>query len=98
MHLTLSSVYENELLTAAGRLLSDMTALARGDYADLPLVIFGPFEAPLYRVAGKYRMRMVVKCRLNKQSRAYFSRILTEFSARVGRRIALSLDANPTRG
>ena len=98
VHLTLSSVYENELLTAAGKLLSDMTALARGDYADLPLVIFGPFEAPLYRVAGKYRMRMVVKCRLNRQSRAYFSRILTEFSARMGRRIVLSLDTNPIRG
>ncbi len=98
VHVTLSSLYENELLTAAGKLLADMTALARGDYADLPLVIFGPFEAPLYRVAGKYRMRMVVKCRLTKQSRAYFSHILTEFSTRMGRRISISLDMNPTRG
>ncbi len=98
VHLTLSSVYENEVLRAGTQLLSEMTALARADYADLPLTIFGPFAAPLYRVAGKYRIRLVVKCRLNRQSRAYFSRILKDFEARLGRRVRLSLDMNPMRG
>ncbi len=98
VHLTLSSAYETEVLRAAGELLSDMTALAKKDYSDLPFVIFGPFEAPLYRVAGKYRMRLVVKCRLNRQSRAYFSRALTDFETRLGRRVRVSLDMNPIRG
>lgn len=95
VQLTVSSAYEDELMTAAVRLSAYMSSLARREYADLPLIIFGPFEAGIYKAAGKYRLRMIVKCRLCKQSRSYFSRILTEFSQEIGRRINLSLDMNP---
>lgn len=97
VQLTLSSLYENELLAAGARLSSDMAKLAKEEYPDLPLVIFGPFEASVYRTAGKYRLRMIVKCRLGKQSRAYFSRLLSDFGARLGRRVSLSIDMNPIR-
>ncbi len=95
VQVTLSSAYEDELMTAAVRLSSFMGGLARREYADLPMIIFGPFEAGVYKAAGRYRLRMVVKCRLNKQSRAYFSRVLIDFSSQIGRRIAVSLDMNP---
>ncbi len=95
---TLSSPYEHELLTAGQDLLTEMTRLARAEFADLPLVIFGPFEAGVYRAAGKYRLRFVVKCRLSKYSRAYFSRILTDFGRKMGRRLHLSVDMNPLHG
>ena len=95
VQLTVSSSYEDELMTASLHLSAFMSSLAKREFADLPLMIFGPFEAGVYKVAGRYRLRMVVKCRLNKQSRAYFSRILTVFSKEIGRRITLSLDMNP---
>ncbi len=97
VQLTLSSVYENELLAAGARLSREMGRLAKEEYPALPLVIFGPFEAAVYRTAGKYRLRMIVKCRLARDARAYFSRILRDYGATLGRRVSLSLDMNPTR-
>jgi primosomal protein N' (replication factor Y) len=95
VQLTISSAYEDELMTASVRLSSFMSSLAKREFSDLPLIIFGPFEAGVYKVAGKYRLRMVVKCRLCKQSRAYFSRVLIDFSKEIGHRIHVSLDMNP---
>lgn len=95
VQLTVSSAYEDELMTAAVRLSSYMSDLAKREYADLPLIIFGPFEANVYKAAGKYRLRMMIKCRLCQKSRQYFSRILIDFAKEIGHRIALSLDMNP---
>ena len=61
-------------------------------------MVFGPFEAPVYRVDNIYRMRMVVKCRLNRRSRELFTRILTAFASesRGSRKPVLSVDFNPS--
>ncbi|MBR5445764.1 MAG: primosomal protein N' [Clostridia bacterium] len=49
------------------------------EFSDIPLVLFGPFEAPVYRVQNIYRMRFVLKCRLNKRSRTFIDRLLCEY-------------------
>jgi primosomal protein N' len=66
-------------MLAARRLYEETNKLIKGDFSDVQTVIFGPFEAPVYRVDNKFRMRMVVKCRLNKRSRAMFASLLTTF-------------------
>ena len=96
VQLTVSSIFEDEVMTAANRLSNAMATLARKEYAAMPLQIFGPFEAGVYKASGRYRLRLVVKCRLNKKSREYFSRVMVDFMKNVGRRVALSLDMNPT--
>ena len=87
---------ENELMLATGRFYEDFRTRAMKEYPDLPLVVFGPFEAPVYKVDGKYRMRLVVKCRLNQKSRAFFSSLLTEFTKGSGEKTTLTVDLNPT--
>lgn len=87
---------ETELSLACKRLYESFRTRAMKDYADLPMVVFGPFEAPVYKVDGKYRMRMVIKCRLNKRSRALFSYLLTEFGRKAKGKTSLSIDFNPT--
>jgi len=96
--LTLTSSDEKELQKASLRLSEEFTALCDGEFSDVPVVSFGPFEAPVYRVDNVYRMRMVVKCRLNKRSRAMFASLLMKFSAgsRNSRRPVLSVDFNPS--
>ena len=94
--MTLSSADEKELLKASGILSKKFEALATGEYRDLPLLTFGPFEAPVYKVDNKYRMRMVVKCKLNKRSRTMFSELLSEFSRSGARSLNLSIDFNPS--
>ncbi len=87
---------ENELMLGCRRFSEDFKARAMREYPDIPLVVFGPFEAPVYRVDGKYRMRMVVKCRLNRKSRAFFASLLREFGKESGGKTTLSIDLNPT--
>ena len=70
--------------------------MAEGEYRDVALVTFGPFEAPVYRVDNKYRMRMVIKCRLDRRTLALLSELLCSFSAKVGRRLSLGIDLNPS--
>jgi primosomal protein N' (replication factor Y) len=94
--LSLSCEDEKALILAARRLYEETNKLIKGDYADVQTVIFGPFEAPVYRVDNKFRMRMVVKCRLNKRSRAMFAQLLTTFATNGSSGATLSVDFNPS--
>ena len=67
-----------------------------GEYKDLPMAVFGPFEAPLYRVKDTYRMRLVIKCRNSKPLRALIHRIMAEFSADFKQKLQLFADMNPS--
>ncbi len=94
--LTLTSADEKELGKASVRLSDMICERMKGEYSDLPLVVYGPFEAPVYKVDGKYRMRMVVKCRNNKRLRSMLSEILSHFSGSGAQGLSLSVDINPT--
>jgi primosomal protein N' (replication factor Y) len=89
---------EKELQKACLRLSEELKRLNLSDFADVPIVAFGPFEAPVYRVDNVYRMRMVIKCRLNRRARAMLETILRTFAAeaRGSNRPVLSIDLNPS--
>ncbi len=91
--LTLTSSSEPELFSAAKKLSDSMIGKLKGEYAGLPFTVFGPFEAQVYKVNEKYRMKMVVKCRLNAKSRGLFHSLLCEFAQE--RRVTLGVDLNP---
>ncbi len=96
--LTLTSPDEKELQKTALRMAEELNRLCAEEFADVPVVSFGPFEAPVYRVDSVYRMRMVVKCRLNKRSRAMLLALLMKFSGGRSnhRQPVLSIDLNPS--
>ena len=94
--LTLTSPDEIDLSKASVILRNEFLRLHKEKYSDIPIDAFGPFEAPVYRVENKYRMRMVVKCRLNKKSRALFAELLAIFSRSGIRGLTLSADFNPS--
>ena len=92
--LTLTSSDEKELMMGSARLAQNLAELLETKYSDVPTVVFGPMEAPVYRVDSKYRMRMVIKCRLNKRSRAMFSELLIKNTD--SHLPTLSIDFNPS--
>ena len=94
--LTLTGGVEAELLRGTTRCAQMLREKLDGDYRDVELVTFGPFEAPVYRVDNKYRMRMVLKCRLNKRTLAMLAELLCTFSQKAGERVTLSVDMNPS--
>ncbi len=87
------------LLAASSKALSErLKALLNGDYSDVEAVVFGPFEAPVYKVQNTCRMRTVLKCRLNKRSRALIHTLLCEFGAASrSDQISISADLNPSK-
>lgn len=87
---------ERQSMLVSAKISGEMKKLLDNTYADVPLEIFGPFEAPVYKVEEKFRMRMVIKCRLNKRSRQLFSDILRNFGKDTGGKVALSVDFNPS--
>ena len=84
------------MLVGANVLRQELNKLAAMDYRDVQMIIYGPFESPVYKVEGKYRMRIVVKCRLNRRSRELFSKLLVDFGRNSKGKTALSIDFNPT--
>ena len=91
--LTITSGEEAALFEGAKK-LSDITIeKMRGEYAGLPFTVFGPFEAQVYKLNEKYRVKMIVKCRLNAKARALFRELLVEFAS--DRKVSLAIDVNP---
>ena len=93
VYLTLTSGDEAALIRESKRLSDSLIERLKGDLGKLPFVVFGPFEAQVYKINDKFRMRMVIKCRLNRQSRGLFHDLLVEFSTARG--VTLSVDMNP---
>ena len=93
VQLTLTADEERALFSASSKLSESILKKLSGEYGKMPFTVFGPFEAQVYKLNDKYRMRMVVKCRLNRTSRRLFHELLCEFS--LVKDAALTLDLNP---
>ena len=93
VQLTLTADDEGELSKASAALSDSVRAKLDGAYAKLPFIVYGPFEAQVYKLNEKYRMRMMVKCKLNQDSRRMFSELLCEFAKE--RNVTLTVDLNP---
>lgn len=93
VQLTLTADNEAELARASTALHERLVGKINKEYNHLPITVFGPFEAQVYKLNEKYRMRLVVKCRLTRETRALFSSLLTEFAKE--RLVSLTVDLNP---
>ncbi len=95
--LSLAADDEDALTRASERLSSLFAAHLQNDFSDVKVTAFGPFEAPIYKLADRYRMRMVVKCRLSARTRLFFGTLLCEFGEGAGKSgVTLSADLNPS--
>ena len=92
VQLTLTSDQESALLSASAALTARMGELLSREYADMPFVVYGPFEAQVYKLNDKYRMRIVVKCKLNQRTRRFFHELRMEDR---NKDVTLAVDLNP---
>ena len=93
--LTLACTDEGMLQNATVTLAGRLKELLSGEFKDVPMVVFGPFEAPVYKVNETYRMRMILKCKNNQRTRALFSQLLREFSGSSAKKVTMTVDLNP---
>ncbi len=93
---TFGSASEHELVTGATQFAEMFKKLKAEKYGSVAAVEFGPMEAPIYKINGVYRMRVVIKTKLNALARKLISEAYSEISKALGKRIAISADVNPT--
>ncbi len=88
---------DEALLSASALKLSLRTKeLLDGEYSDVQAVVFGPFEAPVYKVQNTCRMRLVIKCKLNRRARHFIGHLLFEFGKVGARNLTINADLNPS--
>lgn len=100
--LTLSSEDEVLLGKATAETARAIAEKGKRDFSDIGIIVYGPFEAPVYKVQNMCRMRFVIKCRLNKRTRLFISELMTDFSGKYAenrrnkQKISVSVDLNPS--
>jgi primosomal protein N' (replication factor Y) len=94
--ITLSGQDEKELMLTTKQLAESLKKMTNEEFCDVACLCFGPFEAPVYKVEGRYRMRMVIKCKLNKRTREMFEKLLMKFSRPASGKISVGIDFNPS--
>ncbi len=74
-------VGENQALTlkAANAFLKSFISLSKSDYPTIPLRILGPSPALVVKVSNKFRYKLIIKCKNNREFRKLLSALLTEF-------------------
>ena len=93
VNLTVTADSESQARGASDKISARLLELLNKEYSDLPFVVFGPFEAAVYKVNEKYRMRIVVKCKLSTRVRSLFHKVLLEFAPEKDS--TLTIDLNP---
>ncbi len=91
--ITLSYTNEDRLNEECASLMKMLEAEFKK--TDLPVIAYGPFEAPIYKAQNKYRKRIMVKCRLNSKIREIFAKVYFEHSKKSTKDY-LSIDFNPS--
>lgn len=86
-----SSLDEEASHAAADAFCAALIERLRADQCGLPARVLGPAECSPYRAAGKYRMRLLIKCRNDASMRSLLRRLAQDHCVRCSN-VTLSLD------
>lgn len=92
----LSCPDETMLQNAMTSLTVRLKKMLEGDWKDVSMILFGPFDAPVYKLNEVYRMRLIIKCRANARTRALLAALLSEHSQKYAKKITCVIDVNPS--
>lgn len=86
------SPFENMAKTAVFEVFSAIKSMIKEEYTDQHLIILGPNAAFVPRVGGKYRYRMLIKCKNSARFREMVAK-----ACDIGRKkdVTISVDINP---
>lgn len=68
-----------QTLKAANAFLKLFINLAKNDYPKLPLRVLGPSPALVVKVSNKFRYKLIIKCKNNREFRKMLSTLLVQF-------------------
>lgn len=72
---------DGDVESASVRFAKSMAAIASERYSDLPLHLLGPSPFSVAKVAGKWRRRIIIKCRRSARLTEYLNLLYNDFYA-----------------
>lgn len=90
----LASDSEKELDNASEKMEKAISEKLSGEFSDVKIIAYGPFEAIPYKLKNTYRRKLVVKFKNNKRTRELFRSILSEFNKKD--KVRCFVDISPT--
>jgi len=91
----LSGEDEPLLLSGAKDARDRLIAVFREKEESVPAEIYGPLEPQTYKISERYRMKILIKCRLTGEVRRMFGRFLREFLTAYPK-LTVTVDFNPS--
>ena len=92
--ITFSGEIENDVITAVKQFGAGLDEAAKKDYSDTKFILYGPFRNDVYKIAGRYRMRYLLKCANNAKMRNMISSLLIKYMGGL-KNVTISADVNP---
>ena len=90
--LSVSSSDSADANSVINEIFSAIKERINSEYSDIKLIILGPCAASVPRVNGKYRYRMIIKCRNTPRFRELISAVT---NIKLRRDTSVSIDMNP---
>ncbi len=88
-----TSSEDNEIAFGASKeILNNLKENTGGDYSDIKLIILGPMAANIVKVNGKYRYRIIIKC---KNSKRFRDLLRKSMEIKPRRDLSVYVDINP---
>lgn len=94
--ISLSSPEETALSDFSANLAADIKKTSKEDFSDVPLIIYGPFDAPVYKIGGKFRKQIMIKHKNTARSRELFAVVIKKYGKLSRGKISVSIDINPS--
>lgn len=93
--ITFSGLVESDVINAVKQFGQGIDQKAKTEFSDVKFILFGPFKTEVYKVAGKYRMRFIIKCANSVRFRLMLSGLITKYMGAF-KDVTVSADVNPT--
>lgn len=94
--ITFSGADEKITLASSRCFLFGIESASKEVYTDLKLIVLGPMPPKIGKIGGKFRYRIILKCRDNKRFRDMIRELLVRFSkTKDFKDISVSVDFNP---
>ena len=79
---------------ASNEFLIALKTLHAEQYSDLKIIVLGPVAPRVSKVGGKFRSRIIIKCRNDKRFREMISNLLKNFD-KLKKNVSVYVDINP---
>ncbi len=88
--LNFQSEKEEKVQTSAVWFMNLLKEAVEKEYKDVKIIVLGPMPERVYKVANKYRFRIIIKCKNNRRFREMLSDLLVQFG-KYGKNSGVSL-------